>query len=152
MAINIREATLTDIQSVIQLGWLMHDEAPNYARMTFAPDKVEKIVSALVQAENGLVLVAEDGDKVIGGVVAEVCEHWGHTELMAFEYVVYVKPEYRHCMLGVNLIRQYFKWARDRGVKPGFTSIGLSTGIQTDRLKELYQKLGCQLVTFVFEV
>ena len=148
----IRHATHNDIEQLMSMAVLMHAESPRYSRMAFSAEKVRNLWVMLLGMDNGVILVAEQGGVLTGGLAAIVCPHWMSDELMSVDYGLFVLPEYRGNMTACRLVNEYITWASQQGVKPGFVGLGISTGVQEEKTATFLQAMGFKQSSIGFEV
>lgn len=66
-------------------------------------------------------LTVRDDDKLVGYYVGIVKPHLHYkSTLMAFNDVMYIKPEYRQGMVGVRIFKEIERTLKDRGVQKMF--------------------------------
>jgi GNAT superfamily N-acetyltransferase len=147
--VNIRAATLEDLPTLVAMGEAMHAESPRYSRLQFSSDKVEKALAAMIKSPMALVLVAVDGDDVVGVILGFISAEWFSEELVAQEMAIYVVPEYRGGLAGARLIMGLDAWAE--AMRSRYLQGGATTGLDAERTVGLYERLGFQRVAIGFE-
>lgn len=103
-----------------------------------------------INDEDSLVEVAEDKGRLIGVMVSELVNPAFSFDKVAENSILYVEKEYRGSLTGKKFISSYKKWAEEQGVKAAY--IGTSSGINTERVKKFYSKLGFQEVGSDFQL
>lgn len=146
----IRYATLDDLDVLMDMAALMHEESPRYSKLSFSQDKMLELYVNLIKSQRGLVLVVEKGGMIVGGLAGFVTPHWFSDDLMAGEYGVFLMPEHRGGTTVVRLIKEFIRWAQEQGAK--MIQIGVSTGVRTEETVELYKAIGLKPCSFGFEV
>lgn len=137
---GIREATIDDLPTIINMAEEMHIES-RYRNLTFAPAHLGHLAASLIASPEGLALVAEKDGRIIGGMLAQILrEPWFCLEPVAIEFGVYVLPPHRGTLAGAQMVRRYKKWALGRGAR--IVDLGISTGITTERTGEFYEHEG----------
>jgi GNAT superfamily N-acetyltransferase len=137
----IRRATSADVQSLVQLGAMMHAESPRHSRLAYSPRKVAAMIQhMLVRPMGAIVLVAESAGGLEGAAVAYIDSEWYSEDAIAQEIVLYVVPERRGGLTAARLIAQMDAWARSMGAR--WLQAGSTTGIAMDRTIDLYEHLG----------
>lgn len=134
--VEIRTATDADIPLIGDLGRMMHFES-RYAKFDFNPGKWERLLRIVIP--QGLTFVAEDSKGVVGVFVGMMAEHFFGDDLTSYDLITYVLPESRG-RIGVLLTKEYIRRAKALGVRD--IHIGISTGLQPDRVGRFYEKLG----------
>lgn len=134
--VEIRTATEADIPLIGDLGRMMHFES-RYAKFDFNPGKWERLLRVVIP--QGLTFVAEDSKGAVGVFVGIMAEHFFGDDLTSHDLITYVLPESRG-RVGVLLTKEYIRRAKALGVRD--IHIGISTGLQPDRVGRFYEKLG----------
>ena len=134
----IRKINKDDILKVIALCRMMHEESTNYKHMLFSPERVLEVI--LMTVENGYISVIEQGDELIGIMAGCLVQPAFSRDFMACDYMLYVKPEYRGGMTAFRLVRDYIKWAKERGAK--IITVGVTAGIDNSFAIKFYEALG----------
>jgi GNAT superfamily N-acetyltransferase len=111
----IRFATRADIPEIVDLGE-RHWRESRYGRW-MAPDRtvMASLSRALIDGENGLVLIDEQAGAIVGMIGVAVTPHIYSGEPVMSELFWYAPPESRGS--GVRLLRRAEAWARGNGVK-----------------------------------
>lgn len=137
----IRTATQSDIPRLVELGAVMHAESPRFRDFTYQPQRVADMVAWLLDSPQGMVLVAEHADGIVGGLMAIAMPHYACDLIQASDLAFFVHPDYRGGTAALRLVRGYLDWARGIGAEP---SIGLNTGVDPERTGQLLAALGAQ--------
>lgn len=136
----IRNITVDDLPTIISLAQQMHAES-TYAGYTFDYDKALNIARHILVSTKHCAFVAESSDEeVFALLVAYVDEFFFSKDLQAQDYLVYAAPSRRGSSAVVRLIEMYEAWAKDVGAKR--ICLGVSAGINDDRVRKLYSRLG----------
>ncbi|HFZ1111755.1 TPA: N-acetyltransferase family protein [Citrobacter koseri] len=136
----VRNATVGDIPALIELGTRMYLESRYSQNSPFDADKCAELARSLINNPAGCVLVAEKDNQVIGWLGGGIAEQWFSRQLMAFEYGLFIAPEYRGGSAGPRLARAFIGWAKDHGA--ALINMGITTGVHEERTGELYSRLG----------
>lgn len=139
----ITHATQEDIPALLAMAAAMHAES-RFNVLDFDTQKMRPLFEHLASHENGCLLMAQRDGIAIGFVAAGIAQDFFGQSLMAFEYGVYVVPEHRGSMAGVQLVKTFLCWARARNVH--YINMGVTTGVTTDRTGALYERLGAKKV------
>ena len=109
---TVRRAVLTDIPAILEMARDMHAESPRYRTLGFDADKVCNVAYLLITAAlPGGVLVAEDGDRLVGMLAFEVCSFYFSEERLASDLVMYLRPENRGGALFPRMVKAFEDWA-----------------------------------------
>jgi GNAT superfamily N-acetyltransferase len=147
---DIRAASLRDLPQLVELGRVMHAESPRLGKLTLDELKLKATLAGLMSSATGLLLVAEDEGKLIGGIAAVITEHWYSHDKMAYDLAVFVRPDKRGGILAARLINAYAAWARDHGAV--ITQIGISTGVNVDTTGAMLEHLGYTRSGLLYDV
>ena len=124
----IRPATLQDIPAVMALGREFADEAGVTARIGWDDERVEGLLTALIESPDGVLLVSENG--MIGGIV---CEHPFSGARLFMEMFWRAKDGN-----GLALLQAAEAEAKARGA----SRMAMIAMDEMDRTKRLYGRLG----------
>jgi len=82
------------------------------------PGFEEEMVRRLMKSENGLVMVALDGERVVGYSLSEIHEPMKGFKLEEFGYVhhIAITADYRQKGIGENMFDEILKWFRSKGI------------------------------------
>ncbi|MCE1001832.1 GNAT family N-acetyltransferase [Pseudomonas sp. NMI1173_11] len=134
----IRPATHQDIPRLVDLGAIMH-ATTSYKDRVYIPEKTGEFIGSLIDGL-GVMFVAEVDGVVVGGLAGAVTEQWFNTDLIAYEYCLFVEPSRRQGLLAMKLVISFQEWARIKGAKE--IHMGVTTGINTSSTARLYSRLG----------
>lgn len=144
-----RPATLADVPAILELGAIMASELPHYARMPYAPHKVEQFASNLIQSDDGFVHVSIYGNQIVGIMAGMVTEHWMSEAKIATELTVYMLPEHRGARDALRMIKAFIAWAPTRGAIT--TNLGICSDLNVERTAAFYERIGLRPYGLVFE-
>lgn len=143
----IREATIADIDRLVELGTQMHTES-KYSIYNFDPIKVRFYIKTVIEHDHGMLFVYEKDGFVLGGVMGWIEEqYFGHDKLLC-DLALFVESNKRGAMAGALLIKKFIEYGKEQGVAQIILSN--STGVDKDRVAKLYEKLGMEHVGFVY--
>jgi GNAT superfamily N-acetyltransferase len=97
-------------------------------------------IRALVLSPKTLVLLAWDGDDLIGYTCGVLHENVFNDRLRVTDIGVYVKPEYRAGAVSKKMIDHLEKWAKEKGAKELW--LGQTTGQEVTQIEKYYNRLG----------
>lgn len=146
----IRDATHDDVSALVRLGAMMAAESPRYSRFTYAPEKLERLFNALIDSDDGFLMLAEVKNQIVGVMAGLIADHWMAVERTASEFGVYVNPKHRGGTSAARMIKQFTEWARDRGAVE--ICLGISTDVQVEQTARFYHLLGLRQFGLLFEV
>jgi RimJ/RimL family protein N-acetyltransferase len=135
---TIRAAHSQDIDDLVYLLSRMHAES-RFSVLPYAPEKVHEMLTAIL-AGLGCIFVVEQDGKITGTLVGLLTPQWFSHALVAEDLVCYIAPEHRGGMAAARLVRRFIDWAKSQNAQ--MTSLGASTGVETERTAMLYERLG----------
>lgn len=136
---KIRVATLSDIPTLVQFGESFVSESPNYKNRGYDVHHAANHFSNLING-TGVIFVAEYESQVIGGFAGGIVNDWFSNQKMAFDYVLYIKPEFRKSHVAFELISAFITWSKLMGANR--IQCGTATGVETKACVRLYKKFG----------
>lgn len=135
----IRPATLEDIETIVEIGKVMHQES-SYRDLPYDCEKVGALMGGLIDGNYGVVFVAENGGEIIGGIAGGVTQFWFCDESHGFDYCFFVHPEHRGGSAAFRLLLAFELWCKRMGAK--YMDIGITTGVNIDKTTRFYEKMG----------
>ena len=84
--------------------------------------------------------MTEHKNALTGGIVCLTTKDWFNNQVIAFEQVFYVVPEYRSTQSAFLLIDSFVSWAKH--MNAGRVQCGTTTGINTQSCVRLYKHFG----------
>lgn len=136
---QVRTATLKDMPSLLTMARQFILEAPNYSSRELNEDALEENLAAVIRGQ-GAIFVTEHKDALTGGIVCLTTKDWFNNQVIAFEQVFYVVPEYRSTQSAFLLIDSFVSWAKH--MNAGRVQCGTTTGINTQGCIRLYNHFG----------
>jgi L-amino acid N-acyltransferase YncA len=134
----IRNATHEDVPKLVELAKAMHADS-KFNHFNFYPTKLDALMHALVDSEDGFALVAEKAGVVIGGFIGYITTHFFGTDRTACDYGTFVRKTERGGA-GSLLIAEYVKQAKQRGVAE--IVIANSTGMDLNKVAKAFERAG----------
>jgi ribosomal protein S18 acetylase RimI-like enzyme len=148
MTLLIRQAKDEDVNSIVALyaraTKLMHQISPNgFGEALKSPLDIEQERESFTRAlddQGTVVLVAEQGGKVVGFIMGVVEKH--PDDLLSAPYVtvqyLYVSEKFRRAGIAKTLIQAVENWAADKGLY----TLELKVWNNNESAKDLFQSLG----------
>lgn len=143
---RIIETTIADkiehVPGLLEAHW--HESARNKHLMVLKPDVAR--YQALEAAGSLLSLVAYVDDQIVGYSVNIVTPHLHYADLLcAHNDVLFIAKEYRKSPLGLKLIRETERAARERGA-----NLMLWHAKQATNLSAILPRLGCKVQEIIY--
>jgi GNAT superfamily N-acetyltransferase len=146
----IRDATLDDVETMVDLGDVMAAEAPTYRRYGYDRAKVAALLSYCVTHPTGIAIVADQDGEVVGGMVGQVTDiYFSSTAKMAGDHAFFVHPSKRGAFAGIRLLEAFKERARQKGAN--MIHIGNTTGYQPEQVARLIEHAGFKKVGYAFQ-
>lgn len=142
----IRDATADDLDALVALGQAMHDES-RFSVLEYSPQKVRALLSSLIGSQ--YMKVVERGGSVVGGFAGVVLPHWSSQDLVGYDLGLFMSRDNRGGGTAAYLLNGFRKWALSRGAK--MVTIGISTGVEVEKTRELYDRLQFRTVGYICE-
>ena len=135
----VRVATLPDVPAMVALGQEFIKEAPNYQSRPYLAENAAKHFTSLIKG-GGVVFLIEHQEQIIGGFVGRMGGDWFNDIKIAFDDVLYVKPEFRKSRAAYMLIQAFIRWAQLMGAHR--IQCGTTTGVESSACIRLYKHFG----------
>jgi len=143
----IRQAKKEDVQVIEKLGQSMHQESQQ-RQYNYDSLKVQLQIHKLIEYDYGIALVAEQDNKIVGGFLGGVFQHYYGNDIQAFDYALFVDPSYRNTLTGYRLIKAYIDEAKKKQADE--IMLANSTGVDQEVVAKLIQKAGFEKQGYVF--
>lgn len=149
MGVVIRRADLEDERQVVELGEEMAKTSPAHVNAVYRRDKASATFRGFLAQPTAAVWVAERDGAILGAMAGICVDHWCFDGKTASDLILYVRPGERGAWVGVNLVRAYRRWAIEQGAERIY--LGTSTGIEPERFRALFQRLGFEHVGYALQ-
>lgn len=146
--IRVREATLADVEAIVQLGKHLQQSSA-YADKGFSEAKAKSVVAMMVDSESDNAFVAEDDQQIIGFFLGGLTYEWFSDDLLGFDYSVYVTPAKRNGRTAIKLFKAFEAWAKAKGAIR--MQAGITTNINIEGNRRFYHFLGYEDGGVLFE-
>ncbi|HWK72181.1 MAG TPA: GNAT family N-acetyltransferase [Burkholderiaceae bacterium] len=146
----IRKATLEDVEPMVDLGRVMHQESPRFSQLSFDVPKVRGTIASMVDDERYFLVVDERAGELVAGFAGFVMPHWFSADLVAQDMALFVRPDKRGSLAAARMVQMFVDWAKWRGAKQ--IVLGISTGVHVEQTARLYQSIGLHEFGRLFEV
>lgn len=147
--IRIRRASLEDIDQMVELGAEMHRES-SYKQYSFDRRRTENTLVGIIEDRLGIPLVAEKDGVILGGIVGGVSQHYFGLDMVASELALFITKDERKGRLALKILLAFIDEAKELGADQ--IAIGNSTGVEIERVKAIYERMGFKHVGFVFHM
>lgn len=138
--ITVRLATLLDLLTITPLALCYAEEAKGHDNFPFDIEIAMKNAALTIADKDGCFLVAHSDKEPVGFL-------WGHARnlpwsdaRLAFDTILYVKPERRKSKIALELMRAWEEWAKVNNAKE--VQISIASGIHEDSSVSFFKKLG----------
>jgi GNAT superfamily N-acetyltransferase len=135
----VRRFVKEDFPKIFEIGREMHQES-SFRDLSYSFQRVASLVARCITDDSFLGLIDEDKDGTVGIFIGHIVPFFFSDELISDDMVLYVKKEKRGGSTAFKFIREYEKWAKERGASQ--IQIGTSTGIDEDRTVKFFERLG----------
>jgi len=136
---RVRTAKLPDVPALVALGQEFIKEAPNYQKRPYMADKAAEHFTHLING-GGVIFIVEQDQETMGGFAGRIGGDWFNNTKIAFDDVMYVKPEFRKTRAAYVLIQTFIGWAAAMGVNR--IQCGTTTGVESRACIRLYEHFG----------
>jgi GNAT superfamily N-acetyltransferase len=150
MTYKIRTFDSNDIDSIVELGHVMHQEGA-YHWLPYDRDKLRKLAQNLLETGKGQVWIAELPDrKKIGMYAAYKTQYFFCQETQVIDLLMYVHPDHRNNgFLPIRLIKKATEWAKQQGAREFCPASSVS--LSSDRVEKLYNFMKFDTVGHLFK-
>jgi ribosomal protein S18 acetylase RimI-like enzyme len=135
----IRKMQEKDIDYLVDLGYLMHQES-SFADLEYDKDKVRELGQEILHADNYCCYIYERENKIIGFIVGICGHYYFNHQKYASDYLLYIDPDKRGSIAAVRLLKELEKWAKLKNCQE--IRLGSSANINPEQVKKLYERLG----------
>jgi len=145
--LNITSAnTNDDLQAICEQmqpeAWGKDNEMTSYR-----PDKLKKYL----ESENTLLLLAKDGEKIVGAVLCYILPHpAGEDTLYVHEFDTH--PDYRRQGIGTKMIHELQKIAKEKGLSEAWLATETDNIAANSFYKSLYPTETEPSVTYAYKI
>lgn len=138
--ITIRQATSLDLLMIAQLALLYSEEANGHDNFPFDLEHAMSNASVTIADSSGCFLLAFKDGELVGFL-------WGHARALpwskaklAFDTILYVRPEQRKTSIAFRLMVAWEEWARSSNCAE--IQISIASGIHEDSSTSFFKKMG----------
>jgi len=146
----LREATLDDLDQLVELGRRMVGESPRFSLLEFDAQRLAAMLRAAIASPDAFTWVCDIDSQVVGCLFAVLTPHWMSSDLTACDLALFMLPEHRGTLAPARLLNAYAAWARASGAKHRL--LGVMTGVNTDETVRLCERLGWRRAGVVMEI
>ena len=153
---KIREAYVSEETMIAACGIRYYKELSLYNlwnKFDFNIKKLLKYLRLAMADQNQLILIAIADEDIIGVYWVTLDTPVWSSALIAVDKFLYVIPEYRGFDIGREFIKEFEKWAENKGVKAIFTATnsGICDNVPAKKLYEnnQYNCIGTNYLKFI---
>lgn len=146
----IRKMIPQDSKECVEMAIQFHKES-NYCDIPLSIEKnYNNFENVWTQSHNFYPLVAVDDDnKIYGMFVGFIDYYYFSDSVFASDLFWYVTPNKRGSYAAIGFLKRFERWARLKSARELRCSIG--SGINTDIVNKIYNRLGYETVGFKFK-
>lgn len=130
--------------AAVRLGADMWSDSPVYSHMEQSVAKMIEFAYHARASEQDFFMVALRRGEVIGFLIGSLAAHGFHSDMFAYDRLVYVMPDRRGGIAARILVNAFERWANDNGAAR--VLLGITTGTHTQATERFYNKLGYSTV------
>jgi len=140
----IRPMQPKDLPAVLEMARCMHQESV-YRRFDYDENKMGRLLyNYISNPKTSFSCVGTSKDTLNGVFLGSIGEHYFGTDLIASDTLWYVSPQSRGSRVGLQLLRAFESWAKERGAAEIY--VGVSSGLSADKTGTMLRKLGYDVV------
>lgn len=141
--VPIRQATLDDIASIVELNFALFQEDAGqrdpFMNLNWPKEEGQAHFSRLVSGSDSVCLLAEAGGEVIGYLAGYLWESGSLRPLKMVELEsMYVRPHSRGQSIGRRLVNEFLKWSEQKGAQ----RVSVTAYAANARAIEFYRRFG----------
>lgn len=145
---KVRKATILDLLPVALLANKYSSEVKTMDNHPLCIETLMQNMAATLMSPDGYMSLLEVDGKIVGGLWGILTNQpWSATKF-AQDVIIFVDSSHRNGS-GLLLIKDWIKWAKDKGAKEVYLST--ASGIGTERFIRLAGKLGFEPVGHGFK-
>ena len=144
MTRSVREATVDDLDRIVEMGHAFLRETPYRDRIAPDPDHMRQLASTVMDL--GALFVAESQGRVVGMFGVLVMQHPTLNRLVGEDVIWWVDHDARPTGAGLRLLRAAETWAVSQGAKSMLLSV-----YHNSQVARLYERLGYRSCEEIFE-
>ena len=139
---KILKATIKDVQKIRKMNKDLFIDNSAYDKTLNLdwPDRNLNYYKEKIEGNDSISLLAIDDKEIVGYLIGSICknEDWRTVQKMAELDNMIVNPSFRRKGVGTNLIKEFKKWAKSKGV----TRVKVSVYAKNVSAISLYEKNG----------
>lgn len=134
-----RLAKTEDIPQMVELGMALHHES-TYRDRDFDADTLSENLKNMIDNHHAFAVVSEIDNRIVGAFLGGIAQDWFGKDMVAFDYTLFVLPEYRQGTIAFRMINSFIKWAENKRVKK--IQMGITTNIHPEQTARFYESFG----------
>lgn len=144
-----KKLTREDALKLLELGYQMHQESPNFRNRKYDRERIWKLLDqSLLSPSRVCVLIAKEENTIIGFLVGTMTEQYFSGDLLANDLAMYILPEHRGGRTFFRLLEAFEEWSISN--KATAIILGHTTGINLEKSKGLFLKRKYSLMGHIF--
>ena len=138
----IRDATKEDVLDTVLAVKQFCKEIPHPAWNKFNTNKVNNLVSQLIEIDQGFVKIVVKDDEVVGALIAILSEIPINDLVFSQELMFWIDPEHRSGRTAIKLIDEYVDWSTKH--KANFIRLSELDNVLDGKAGILFKRKGFQ--------
>ena len=137
---EVRRATLDDLERLVDIGEIFQKESPLHGLQEFNREKTKEFAKHMITGKNHCAFMAETGDRIHGFIAGGLRSMYYSNDKYLSEYVYYVTQDSRGSYAAKGLLDSFYQWGRENNAKA--VEIGISTAIDPERADKFMRNMG----------
>lgn len=135
---TVRLATFEDIPALVQVGLSFHERTP-YKHIKVDRQSITKNFAWAISSAQGIVIVEEKGDQVVGFLLGCIQEFWWSRQRLATDLAFVFENGWN----SIRMTKMFIEWAR-RQPRVAEVTMAVSSGLDPQRMAAIYRRAGMQ--------
>jgi GNAT superfamily N-acetyltransferase len=147
----IRDARTDEVDEIVDILLMPHQHTIElYMNTKVDIPKAKMNLRFLTTYEKGILIIAIDGNTIIGVINGSVIENWFNDDVYSQDQILFVHPDYRQHRIGLKLLDAFQKKSLELGATRIVTGVSFDN-FNMYKVGRMLQKRGYKLVSELYQ-